>query len=981
MIMIENNEPTKRNGLSKLTDRQLDWLSVGFLALLVMIFFWQVIFLGHVLLPLDMLYEFEPWKSEAAERPAGPIQSPEISDVILHGYPIADYSRESFARGIPLWDPYALSGMPAFARGYTFTNPVFRFFSLALPAARAMSWTAVLNVFLASVFTFLLLREMGVFHFGALIGSMVFCFNGYIVGFLSFTAFSGSMLWLPAVFWGVERAINRQDWRWAIAGALGFAVQILSGTILWPFYGAITLGIFTLYRSILLLIREKCWQKAVNPLVYAAIALGGGAALASPLLLLMVELFLQTQRITQLGANSFLSKSHAIRLVAPYFFGSPLFEGKFRGQFNYTETDLYFGILSLALIAASVLSRKRALAAGLAGIGLAALLAVYKITPFRQLITLTYPVFLNVFPGRIFYVVAFTWALAAGIGADWLSREGKSVAPRISLATALTGLAVFGLAGLIVLYNHPAANPYLSPIPALRALKAKQPSWLIFSFILFSVSALLIFLWRRPAPRRRLELATLLFLATDLFFFGIRYNPAFSVKWLYPETPSLSYLKNLRENNAQPYRVLTVPTVVLLPGMIPEAFRLETITGYDSLISRRYAEYADLTKVRYQGAIVHLFFNDCCNPLIDALNVRYVYAAAGSIPSGTGALSLLSRLKDASKESSLASVTIHRWELGGLEQPVIYTHPISRVAFDLKITRDAVFKSEIGINPAAWDDGGDGVLFKVFISPAGQQPAGTSRPVFERYLDPKSNPEEQAWLPVQVSLSEFIDQEISLILVTEPGPNQDYAFDWAGWANPRIEGYQPQSLKLIYNGPNKIYENMNALPRAWIVHRLFPAKPGDIVAVKAHLSAENFDPRIEAAVEAPEDMDAIWKNTRVEIPPGESAQVKRYTAEEVEIQATLNQPGLLVLSDAMYPGWKAYVDGAEQPILPTNLIMRGVVLQPGKHQVVFVFRPELLPIGAVISITVFALFAALLTIPAFAGKLGRQKTEKRRRQP
>jgi uncharacterized membrane protein YfhO len=69
----------------------------------------------------------------------------------------------------------------------------------------------------------------------------------------------------------------------------------------------------------------------------------------------------------------------------------------------------------------------------------------------------------------------------------------------------------------------------------------------------------------------------------------------------------------------------------------------------------------------------------------------------------------------------------------------------------------------------------------------------------------------------------------------------------------------------------------------------------------------------------------------------------------VVIDAQLKEPGLLVLSDTMYPGWRAYVDGSEQPILTTDLIMRGVRLESGKHQIVFLFRPPLLTIGLFIT--------------------------------
>jgi uncharacterized membrane protein YfhO len=74
----------------------------------------------------------------------------------------------------------------------------------------------------------------------------------------------------------------------------------------------------------------------------------------------------------------------------------------------------------------------------------------------------------------------------------------------------------------------------------------------------------------------------------------------------------------------------------------------------------------------------------------------------------------------------------------------------------------------------------------------------------------------------------------------------------------------------------------------------------------------------------------------------------------VEIQATLQRPGLLVVCDTFYPGWTARNHSVDRPavavpILQTNRIMRGVVLPAGEHRIVFSYRPPLFYVGAAIS--------------------------------
>ena len=82
---------------------------------------------------------------------------------------------------------------------------------------------------------------------------------------------------------------------------------------------------------------------------------------------------------------------------------------------------------------------------------------------------------------------------------------------------------------------------------------------------------------------------------------------------------------------------------------------------------------------------------------------------------------------------------------------------------------------------------------------------------------------------------------------------------------------------------------------------------------------------------------------------GWSAEVVRYQGSEVEIRTRSAVDAFLVLSDAHYPGWRAWVDGQEQPVLRANYDFRAVSLAGGDHRVVFKFRPRTLVAGAATS--------------------------------
>lgn len=76
---------------------------------------------------------------------------------------------------------------------------------------------------------------------------------------------------------------------------------------------------------------------------------------------------------------------------------------------------------------------------------------------------------------------------------------------------------------------------------------------------------------------------------------------------------------------------------------------------------------------------------------------------------------------------------------------------------------------------------------------------------------------------------------------------------------------------------------------------------------------------------------------------------------------TVNADGdaLLVQSDTWYPGWRAWLDGREVPLLRTNDLFRGVAVPSGRHSVVIAYRSTAVTLGLILS---FAGLAALLAL-------------------
>lgn len=78
------------------------------------------------------------------------------------------------------------------------------------------------------------------------------------------------------------------------------------------------------------------------------------------------------------------------------------------------------------------------------------------------------------------------------------------------------------------------------------------------------------------------------------------------------------------------------------------------------------------------------------------------------------------------------------------------------------------------------------------------------------------------------------------------------------------------------------------------------------------------------------------------------------------LETELYQPGLLILGDVYYPGWKAYVDNVETKIYRANYIMRAVALPKGRHLVEFRYYPFSFRMGTAVSLTTLVFIIGFL---------------------
>lgn len=142
-----------------------------------------------------------------------------------------------------------------------------------------------------------------------------------------------------------------------------------------------------------------------------------------------------------------------------------------------------------------------------------------------------------------------------------------------------------------------------------------------------------------------------------------------------------------------------------------------------------------------------------------------------------------------------------------------------------------------------------------------------------------------------------------------------------------------------------LFDDLGAKPRAWMAY-----EAREIAKMDPLLLDPDAAPLVEGVVPPPDSEG-----------PTAEATITSESNAEVHIDVDPTRPGILVLADAWYPGWKAKVDGVNVPVFPVDIFARGVVVGEGNHEVVFYFRPLSVTVGGVITLTtlLFLIFSGV----------------------
>ena len=150
-------------------------------------------------------------------------------------------------------------------------------------------------------------------------------------------------------------------------------------------------------------------------------------------------------------------------------------------------------------------------------------------------------------------------------------------------------------------------------------------------------------------------------------------------------------------------------------------------------------------------------------------------------------------------------------------------------------------------------------------------------------------------------------------------------------------------------GNTRVYENLDVMPRAWLVPEAVPFRPQEILHAIYYSKLPDgrpFDPAKTALIEESYVFQATFFD------PSGKVDIVQLEDTEIVLQTQSTSDSFLVTSDIYYPGWEATIDGEPTPLYRTDYVLRGIAMPAGSHEVRFEYHP--IPFYAGMPITILS---------------------------
>lgn len=858
---------------------------------------------------------------------------------------------------IPLWNSNMGLGYPILAGiqlGIYFPLNFINFLF-----SSQLSWDVffLIRIFLTGFFTYLFARKITLDKKASLVAGTIFMFSGYTLAFLNMAHFSTELL-IPLVLLGTEYFLEKRSAKSFLVYILIIVLTILPGMPEATAFALILGGFWFIFS--LFFLHKKTTKKI--PILFLFVLANILALLLSAIQLFPFFEFLKmsfNSHSDSLIGMSSLSIETVLSMFYPFFF-DPLY--------SWTTSHFYYiGITTFVLFFIAISSincfeKKDRLIVGFFSIF--ALLMLAKIFGFSFINWIGSLPILNllIFPKYSASIVIFSISIVAAFGQSILTQKNISfLNAKLSLIfTTLLLLTVFALRQHMPIIVNKISDTdsfvyglfqriisyFNFNIPTKFADTVSISLTLPFLFAVI-ITGLFIFLFfwiiilnvnKKIIPAT----AILVFIVAEICLYTLPLERATRYE-TFKKPPFIKYLQK-DPGIFRIYGQMPDSSYSMLYPNASSVFGIQDIRILMALVDKRYFMFLknvlsvadeEINSIRFTGNS-QLPLD---NKFLDLLNVKY-FLLPSKISDPVITNQITTKAKTISADATFfkpSTAVLNKEKMQGF-----MLHAPSKIEIPFKLKSERL-TFEYGIAETGIKDS-DGVQFSVSI----KDKNGKKIQVLSDFIDPQDK-KYHKWQKADLDLSEYIGENIVLFLQSDPGKNN--SFDQFFFGN-----FETSENTVVYNKEITIFENKNVLPRTFIVHRAENISTPDNIFTR--LKADDFDVRKKIIIEKnlPENM--LSGNNSPET-DNSSATITSYKDQEVLIDARMENDGFLVLTDQYYPGWKAFVDGKETEIFPTDFIFRSIYLKKGQHQIRFTYDPLSYKIGKYISLTTAILLLAL----------------------
>ncbi|MGC8842619.1 MAG: YfhO family protein, partial [bacterium] len=94
--------------------------------------------------------------------------------------------------------------------------------------------------------------------------------------------------------------------------------------------------------------------------------------------------------------------------------------------------------------------------------------------------------------------------------------------------------------------------------------------------------------------------------------------------------------------------------------------------------------------------------------------------------------------------------------------------------------------------------------------------------------------------------------------------------------------------------------------------------------------------------------------------PRYSIKVLEDRSGSLMVKVKTDRKSYLVITETFYPGWKGFIDGKEEKVVPANLLFQALLIPKGEHIVRVAYRPISYKLGLYISLLFSSFIIAFL---------------------